>query len=80
MLQRKESASEQRNPASVAAVAAPPQGPEEEEETIAAVAESDFRISINERPIKIIRLKERKCDLRALIDTGSPVSFIREEV
>lgn len=52
-----------------------------EDETVAAVGEQvSDRLELSNPSVGISAIEERKCELAALIDTGSPVSFIKYSV
>ncbi|XP_026829817.1 uncharacterized protein LOC113563025 [Ooceraea biroi] len=48
--------------------------------TIALVRESGEIIKINGSPLKIVKFNGSDCNLFALLDTGSPVSFVRSDI
>ncbi|XP_077258588.1 uncharacterized protein LOC143895393 [Temnothorax americanus] len=48
--------------------------------TVACVAEQDRRLELDDFQIKVIALNKVKSDLVALVDTGSPISFVRPSV
>lgn len=52
----------------------------EAEQAVASVLERERNITISNSPLKIIALNDRKCCLYVLLNTGSPVSFIRADV
>lgn len=49
-------------------------------DAVAAVEEAGSRIEINNPMVTISEIAEKKCKLLALMDTGSPVSFIRYSI
>lgn len=50
----------------------------ETSETIASVMECRS-LAISNKPVKLRKINNVNCELRALVDTGSPVSFIKRE-
>lgn len=68
--------------ASSAAVSAMQEEIKEESPSAVALvtASSGRKIVFDSLPIKIVRIDLHSCSLVALIDTGSPVSFVRVEI
>ncbi|XP_070510437.1 uncharacterized protein [Cardiocondyla obscurior] len=79
-LQRNEGVRELKRPASVAAVEdISPASEEEEKPVVAAIDSNNLNLNTTACPVKTIKIKGRNDDLFALIDTGSPVSFIKNK-
>lgn len=87
-LKSKELSTTTQSTSSVAAVAAPEATPtatvkkpeEEPTLTVAAVQQGVHEFPISNPVVKVVELNSRNCILKALINTGSPVSFITLDV
>lgn len=76
-LQRKDVAKKEAQPTSeVSAVKAT----EDASQVVASVRELEKKLTISNTFIKIVKLNNKECNILVLIDTGSPVSFIREDI
>ncbi|KMQ88500.1 hypothetical protein RF55_12002 [Lasius niger] len=76
-LKKKEQSSQSTRPSNSGPVAQVEKSAEEDNTVATVTNTSDTKFEISDMVLKVVSINSISCNLRALLDTGSPISFIR---